>query len=126
MAKKKSSGKNKANPAMTAIHKKERQVQHQKRIEKFRERRIVRDKLLQKAQELTQKTEGQLRKIIGTLNVNRLLKFVDGSYINAPWYLLRMKKAEEKKNGKTFKINSVSIKKNTFINKERKKKKKKR
>jgi hypothetical protein len=96
---------------MTAVHAKRRQERHLLQVEKFKENKIVRDELLLKAKSITGLGTIGLQRLIGTLNINRLTDVVENRYLNAPWYLLRQKKAEDSNAKKTPKITPLPEKK---------------
>lgn len=85
---------------------KRRAANHEKKILEQFERKSIRLELLEKALHKLSVTPHQLRNLIGTPNIGRLSKIIDGTYVLEKWYTDRQDKSW-RKNADSDTIKSV-------------------
>jgi hypothetical protein len=83
----------------SVLNKKLKAERHQKLVSKFQLRSIETEKLLTQARELLHVgSKAGVKRVVGTLNFNRLSDVVQNQYLNASWYIKRQLSQQEKKN----------------------------
>ena len=85
------------NPIREVHNKKAKQERHVKKVLHEEERAQLRDKLLEQALSITGLKKAGLKRIVGTLNVNRLADVVNNVYLTSTWYTTRELRREERK-----------------------------
>lgn len=83
----------------SARNKKLKADRHQKLVTMFQLRSIETEKLLTQARELLHVgSKAGVKRVVGTLNFNRLSDVVQNQYLNASWFIERTLRQQEKKN----------------------------
>jgi len=86
------------NPVFAAKNRKLKQERHEKRLLMFNERADETDKLLVLAQNLLHiNTKAGIKRLVGTLNFNRLTDIKNNTYLRSGWFIKRELKLQEKK-----------------------------
>lgn len=85
-------------PSCAAKNRKLKAARHEKRVLMFQLRATETEKLLASAMSILGLRKAGVKRLVGTLNFNRLSDVVENKYLNSSWFIARELSKQEKKN----------------------------